>query len=198
MKISAKQMSLSANHFTCTCSFFFLSFFCSFFCVLLLFDLTLQVTHKQPQRALNQKVRAQLCALVKRKKRSEIKAKLFVPSIYSGDTFTGCFGSRFSSSLLYSFVLFFVLLFFYISSHDFSSKLPLPSSFFFLSPCLSRDSLFIIIFFLFVGLFFFSDIFILRSPVCLEGPLPQVSHTLLNAQTHTNPALLIQTSTLSF
>lgn len=147
-------MSLSANHFTCTCSFFFLSFFCSFFCVLLLFDLTLQVTHKQPQRALNQKVRAQLCALVKRKKRSEIKAKLFVPSIYSGDTFTGCFGSRFSSSLLYSFVLFFVLLFFYISSHDFSSKLPLPSFFFFfllVSPVIRC----LLLFSFFCGLFFF-------------------------------------------
>lgn len=125
MKISAKQMSLSANHFTCTCLFFLV-----FLCVVVV-RLDSSGHAQQPQRALNQKVRAQLCALVKRKKRSEIKAKLFVPSIYSGDTFTGCFGSRFSSSLLYSFVLFFVLLFFYISSHDFSSKLPLPSFFFF-------------------------------------------------------------------
>lgn len=162
-------MSLSANHFTCTCSFFFLSFFCSFFCVLLLFDLTLQVTHKQPQRALNQKVRAQLCALVKRKKRSEIKAKLFVPSIYSGDTFTGCFGSRFSSSLLYSFVLFFVLLFFYISSHDFSSKLPLPSFFFFfllVSPvirCLLLFSFFSWACFFFLIFLFYVHLYALRG-----------------------------------
>lgn len=126
--------------------------------MLLLFDLTLQVTHKQPQRALNQKVRAQLCALVKRKKRSEIKAKLFVPSIYSGDTFTGCFGSRFSSSLLYSFVLFFVLLFFYISSHDFSSKLPLPSFFFFFSFSLSLP--WFAVFSFFSGLVFFFLIFL--------------------------------------
>lgn len=140
-------MSLSANHFTCTCLFFLV-----FLCVVVV-RLDSSGHAQQPQRALNQKVRAQLCALVKRKKRSEIKAKLFVPSIYSGDTFTGCFGSRFSSSLLYSFVLFFVLLFFYISSHDFSSKLPLPSFFFFfLSPCLSRDSLY---FLSFLGLFFF-------------------------------------------
>lgn len=75
MKISAKQMSLSANHFTCTCLFFLV-----FLCVVAV-RLDSSGHAQQPQRALNQKVRAQLCALVKRKKRSEIKAKLFVPSI---------------------------------------------------------------------------------------------------------------------
>lgn len=89
---------------------------------------------------------------------------------------------RFSSSLLYSFVLFFVLLFFL---HQFSRlfiQTPAPFLFFF---SFSLSLPWFAVFSFFSGLVFFSDILILRSPVCLEGPLPQVSHTLVNAQTHT-------------
>lgn len=145
-------MSLSANHFTCTCLFFLV-----FLCVVVVrldssghAQTTATCTKPEGESAT---VRA--CETKEEKwDKSQAFRSFYIVVIPS--LAVSVLGSPLRC---YIRSFFFVLLFFL---HQFSRlfiQTPAPFFFFFLSPCLSRDSLFIIIFFLLWAFFFLIFLF---------------------------------------